>query len=113
MNKRLTISILCFLLIGVIVSLSACSSQIVAGKYDKDWILGKTSSEIEERYGEFDLCNSSTQINENGNYYRTSCGYMTKQWSPYATAKDEFFMICFDEDGVAYEFKENYPRPGG
>ena len=113
MNKRLAIRIFCFLLIGVTISLYACSSQIVAGKYDKDWIIGKTSSEIEERYGKFDLCNNSKQINESGNYYNTRCGYMTKQWSPYATAKDEFFMICFDEDGVAYEFKENYPRPGG
>ena len=99
------------LILGTVYT-SSCLSGLSARKYDKDWIIGKTSSEVEERYGKFDLC-LNHKNNENGNYYSTGCGYMTKQHKSTATMYDEFFMIYFDENGIAYKFKENYPRPGG
>ena len=114
-SPKFKICILLLLLFGIVL-LCACSTLptlIVARKYDKEWIIGKTSSEIQERYGEFELILCDLCVNEDGNYCKTGCGYMTKKWSDIATAKDEFFMIYFDANGFAYEFKENYPRPGG
>lgn len=113
MRKILKSSILFLLTILLTVSLFSCSSNLVAGKYDKDWMLGKTSSEIENRYGKFDLLKSRYSINEKGDYIKCGCGYITKKVGKNASKDDEFFMIYFDENGVAYEFKENYPRPGG
>lgn len=114
MNKPIIrIYIFLILLGGVIGACCSCSFLTVAEKYDKEWIIGKTSSEIESQYGAFDIW-LYEQKNEMGNYYNTSCGYLTKKGkSSLASAEDEFLVICFDEDGIAYKIKENYPRPGG
>ena len=111
MNKiTFRISVLLILLSFIIVTCCSCVDE----KYDKKWIIGKTSSEIEERYGKFDIL-LNDEKDENGNYINEGCGYLTKEgkhW-PIASKWDEFLIIYFDENGVAFEIKENFPRPGG
>ena len=53
MTNKITfrISVLLMLLSFIIVTCCSCVDE----KYDKKWIIGKTSSEIEERYGKFDI----------------------------------------------------------
>ena len=102
------ILIVSFLIVGVF---NSCNLQ--TSKYDKDWIIGKTSSEIEDRYGSFDIYLNNEKYGNN--YCETGCGYLTKngEKGAFGLSTDEFIMIFFDENGVAYSIEENYPRPGG
>lgn len=84
------------------------------GSFDKEWIIGKTSAEIEQKYGAFDI--SMIPLDDGDVLYRNcGCGYMTKRGVQglLGTPTDEFFMIYFDSDGIACEIKENVARPGG
>ena len=91
----------------------SCSINNKNDFYDKNWIVGKTSQEIEEQYGEFDICLNESKIGNN--YFETGCGYLTKEKErgAFGTSSDEFLMIFFDANGVAYSIEEDYPRPGG
>lgn len=91
----------------IIFFIESCAAS---QKYDEEWILGKTYSQIVEEYGEFDLCSS---VDAQG--INCACGYLTgtnlrNMWEE---LPDEFFMIYFDDSGVAYRVKKNVPRPGG
>lgn len=84
------------------------------GSFDKEWIIGKTSAEIEQRYGIFDI--SMMPLGDGDVLYRNcGCGYLTKKGVQglLGTPADEYFMIYFDSDGIACEIKENVARPGG
>ena len=90
------------------------SNTLKRGSFDKEWIIGKTSAEIEQKYGAFDI--SMMPLGEGDILYRNcGCGYMTKRGVQglLGTPTDEFFMIYFDSDGIACEIKENVARPGG
>ena len=90
------------------------SNTLKRGNFDKEWIIGKTSAEIEQKYGAFDI--SMMPLGEGDILYRNcGCGYMTKRGVQglSGTPTDEFFMIYFDSDGIACEIKENVARPGG
>ena len=105
--RKISLIIAFFLLISLFPSCSA--SQ----KYNENWIIGKTYSEIIERYGEFDICLAPSLLLD-GECYNTGCGYLTKQPNaPYDSVHDEFYMIYFDSYGLASSVKENYMRPGG
>ncbi len=67
----------CLLLVLAIISVCSCSHNSAGKSYDKDWIIGKTSSEVEERYGKFDICLDKTKTGDN--YVETGCGYLTGQ----------------------------------
>lgn len=110
-NIRYFVSCLLFAL--AIISVCSCSHSGAGKLYDKDWIIGKTSSEVEERYGKSDICLDKTKTGDN--YVETGCGYLTGQKLKglFGTSTDEFLMIFFDADGVAYGIEEDYPRPGG
>lgn len=97
------------LMIYGVMSLSSC-----AQKYDKEWILGKTSSEIEERYGPFDYC-GNTEYRSDGNYYNGGCAYRTKEERVgyFGTDPAEYYRVYFDSEGKAYEIKEKWFVPGG
>ena len=85
------------LLTGVllITSLAACS------KYTEDDFLGLTSSEIIEKYGDFDRKRGAPD--EDGLYRDCACGYLIteKETDFFGTTPPEYFMIYFDENGVA------------
>ncbi len=103
------------LVLLIVVVLLFLLSQIVASlrpDYDEGWIIGKTASEIEARYGSFDLPGS---IAEDGNYYNCGCAYRTKEARVgfFGTDPDEFFMIYFNGEGKAYDIKYPWFVPGG
>lgn len=85
------------LLTGVllITAFSACS------KYTEDDFLGLTSSEIIEKYGDFDRKRGTPD--EDGLYRDCACGYLIseKETDFFGTAPPEYFMIYFDKNGVA------------
>ena len=112
--KKLTDPILILVPILLLILLVAILAIIFPReKYDKEWIIGKTSLEIEARYGEFDLCENIRS--PDGLYRNSNCGYMTKEGKAgfFGTPPDKFLSIYFDSNGIAYKIKENYPRPGG
>lgn len=114
MNRRnKKFFVLCLIFVCCIVATCSCSMNKAKGSYDQDWIIGKTSQEIEDRYGKFDICLNEEKIEKN--YFETGCGYLTKEQEKgaFGTSSDEFLMIFFDANGVAYRIEENYPRPGG
>ena len=82
-------------------------------KFDEEWIIGKNSSEIEEKYGKFDFL--SVDRKSDGKIYRGKAGYLTKEEHTgyLGTDPEEFYVIYFDSDGIAYKTQKNYMRPGG
>lgn len=108
--KKTTFHTLCvfiLLLFLCALYLTSCS------RYDEDWIIGKTSTEIVEKYGEFDLCFGKTELGADGNYYNGACGYMTKKIDPEIYPSDEYYMIYFDEEGKAYKVEPSWYQKGG
>ena len=89
------------------------SRWFAALKFDEDWIIGKKSSEIEEKYGKFDIGMSNQT--ENGIIVDGKAGYLTKEKHVgyLGTDPEEFYAIYFDSDGIAYKTEKNYIRPGG
>lgn len=91
------------LLLAVIVLITFCFSGCGKVKYDEDKIIGLTSIEIVEKYGDFDRKQGSP--GEDGLYRDCSCGYLIseKRVGFLGTTPPEYFMIDFDEDGAAYQ----------
>ena len=84
-------------------------------KYNADWIIGKTSSEIEDRYGTFDYIMSKSEKNSEGNYCTTTCAYLVKEERVGFLGTDpaEYYAIYFDEEGKAKRIYEKWYVPGG
>jgi hypothetical protein len=98
-----------FLLLLAVFFIS-CSSN----RFDEDWIIGKTYSEIVSKYGEFDICSYPERV-VNGMCYGATCGYKTKERITgfLGSSSDEYYMIIFDSEGFAYKVRKNVPRMGG
>ncbi len=79
-------------------------------KYNEDWIVGKGSAEIIKKYGEFDIVQKRTTVD--GDFYGALCGYRTKKETSDFIFNDiipeEFFVIYFNSDNVAYDTERNY-----
>ncbi len=79
-------------------------------KYDENLIIGKGYSEIKEKYGEFDIVNKGTD--DGLMFYDAQCGYLTKKEAKDAIFNDvipeEYLMIYFNADGIAYKVERNY-----
>ena len=87
-----------FVLIAVMaLGFSGCTKM----KYREDQIIGLTSLEIVEKYGDFDRPQGSPGID--GLYRDCSCGYLVaeKRVGFLGSTPPEYFMIDFDENGVA------------
>lgn len=84
-------------------------------QYNTEWIIGKTSSEIEKRYGIFDQAPTSPEFQKDGNYISCRCGYTTKEEHVgfLGTDPTEYFVIYFDSEGKAYKVIEDWVVPGG
>ena len=94
---------------------------ITPSDFDEEWIIGKNSTEIIKKYGEFDIHPREIQ---DGSYYSVACGYSYKKikhvirdvifdLQPYsADEKIEYCMIYFDENGIAYQVNKNWLSPG-
>ncbi len=106
MKKKLA-KMLCFVLCGVmLLPLCACG----ADPCDEEWLIGKTSAEIIERYGEFDHTHGDPS--EDGLYRNTSCGYLTKDKRAgfFGTSPEEYYMITFDAEGRAVSIERDHLR---
>ena len=70
-------------------------------KYREEKFIGCSSQEIEEEYGKFDI--SMMPRDEDGLYRNCRCGYMTKERRPRLFGYDppEYYMISFNENGIA------------
>jgi hypothetical protein len=110
MKKRkilLALLCLCFLLP---LCLSGCSGH----SYDTDWIIGKTSAEIEEKYGAFETT-FSYEPSEDGLYKNAQCGYYYLDHIDLLgnDSNEMIFVIRFNKDGVAESCYERYRNIGG
>ena len=90
-----------------LVALAGCSDS----RYDVDWIIGKTSAETIDKYGEFDCTYMSA--GDDG-LYRSKCGYTVKEPRRgfLGTSPEVLLFINFDENGIAVDCEKG-SRPGG
>ena len=104
MKKVILYSILLLLLLPF----GACTKC----NYSESDFLGKTSTQIQLEFGEFDCVGKHPD--EAGVYRNTSCGYTIRESRQgfLGTKPELLLFICFDENGVAYDCYEGY-RPGG
>lgn len=88
-------------LFAVIVLITICFSSCGKKQYAEDEIVGLTSIEIVEKYGDFDRMQGSP--GEDGLFRDCACGYLVseKRVGFLGTTPPEYFMIYFDEDGFA------------
>lgn len=109
-NMKLNNKYLIFVALAILLSLlTSCSVHKFIDKsymYDSDQIIGKSSDEIQDRYGNFDFIDA--KFNEDGSYCDGWCGYLTANgindidfYMLIAPIYDEYYLIHFDEDGVA------------
>lgn len=102
--------ILYIIIFSLLIFLTGCSTN--PNNYNEDDILGKTSSEIIEMYGEFDCI--TMPVCDDGLYRSSRCGYTIKEPKQgfLGTSDEILFFISFDENGYAVKCEEGY-RPGG
>ncbi|MBQ8498172.1 MAG: hypothetical protein IJ489_12070 [Clostridia bacterium] len=107
MNTKKFITFL--LIFSLLLLFSSCNKT----PYDTEWIIGKTSAEIEERYGEFYQC--SMPVSEDGLYRNCRCSLVIKESRTGFLGTDpaEVLSISFDENGIAYKTSEELGDWGG
>lgn len=107
---------LSFVLVVIALTLLAsCSDKFKYG-YDTEWIIGKKSSEIVERYGEFDAFSMPREDRFiDGEWRSASCGYITFKGTAgfLGTPPNEYYMIVFDSEGKACIVHTDWVLPGG
>ena len=101
-------------IVSVILSTVLCLTLFTGcsdSRYDVDWIIGKTSAEIIDKYGEFDC---TYMWAGNVGLYRSKCGYTIKdpQRGFLGTSPEVLLFINFDENGIAVDCEKG-SRPGG
>jgi len=86
-----------FLILVLSLIFSACSDY----KYDDEWIVGKSSAQIEEKYGSFDR--RAVAYDADGLLRNCRAGYVIepsrKTWHGKTT--EQLFCVHFDADGIA------------
>ena len=98
------------LLITLLFTLCACRED--TGMYEPDWIIGKTSLEVEERYGEF--YQPSILRSSDGLFRNTACHYLLREKPTFfGDVEITLFSITFDENGIAYEWCTQLGPMGG
>ena len=87
-----------FIITAILCVLSGCESD---WRYDKEWIVGKNSKQIQARYGEFD--GHTEDVSEDGLYKDCICIYFlqidARTWDE--RLPNEYLYIVFDSDGIA------------
>ncbi|MBQ9793669.1 MAG: hypothetical protein IJW34_01875 [Clostridia bacterium] len=99
----------------------AVLSTVLSGcGYDEEWIIGKTSVEIQEQYGTFymvKLLPDSRYVQADTEVlYTNAKGYYLIEeervgWL--GTYPEEYFVIRFDENGIAVDCYEELGGKGG
>ena len=62
-------------------------------RYDAGWIIGRCISDVEERYGKFDLERSGSSA-----YY-----IYTDNYGLWSDGLDHYYYMRYDSDGIVYE----------
>ena len=101
-------------IVWILLSITLCLAALAGcsyRRYDVDWIIGKTSAEIIDKYGAFDC--TYMPAGEDG-LYRSKCGYTIKdpQRGFLGTSPEVLLFIRFDENGIAVDCEKG-SRPGG
>ena len=111
-EKIVFFSLIVIAILLLVIVVICCSPRLKPLKYDEDWIIGKTSIEIVNKYGEFDC--ELMPVSEDGFFKKCRCGYTIKepQTGYLGTSPEILYFITFDKNGVAIECTEGY-RPGG
>lgn len=101
MKKELKIALIILLGLLVIVGVILSSLQLKYLDF-KNNVIGKTSAEIQERYGEFD--NFQMHPGADGLFRNTSCSYVVIRECVgfLGTTPPYVISIGFDSNGVAY-----------
>lgn len=91
-----------YVVFAAIVIITLFFSGCGKARYTEDEIIGLTSSEIVEKYGDFDRKQGFP--NKDGLYRDCACGYLISEKNTgfFGTTPPEYFMIYFDEDGFAH-----------
>ena len=98
------------LLFTLLLTLCACKED--TGIYDPNWIIGKTSLEVEERYGEF--YQPSILRSSDGLFRNTACHYLLRERPMFfCDVEITLFSIYFNENGIAYEWCTQLGPIGG
>ncbi len=97
MKKKL-ICLYCILWIWLLV-FSGCQAR----QYNENDFIGSTSGDIIAEYGDFDRIPQNAQDSD-GLYRDCCCGYLVEKadYSFLGNRFDKYFMIYFDEAGLAY-----------
>ena len=87
---------------AVIFLLMICFPGCGKEQYDEDEIIGLTSYEIVEKYGDFDR--KQDVPGRDGLYRDCGCGYLISEERVgfFGTTPPKYFMIYFNEDGIAH-----------
>jgi len=87
--------------LAVLLAVMFCVSGCSKVQYTEDDIVGFTSSEIVEKYGDFDRKQGTPDAK--GLYRDCACGYLITEAKTnfFGTTPPEYFMIYFDENGIA------------
>lgn len=108
-SKAIRISVLIILLVILSISFTSCLSLRLNKKYayDADWMIGKTSFQIQEKFGQFNY--TSADRNEDGLYYNCECGYYTFRGEGIfynGVIWQKYLILHFNEDGIVYKISE-------
>ena len=116
MKKRLLLCvgiIVCVLMLCITIPLMI--NKCTKPQYNEKWIIGKTSDEVQERFGEFDGSRSRHPLKYpeycvDGDYKYAVCYYITKpsRVGYFGTDPEERFSIIFDEKGVAIKTSKGF-----
>ena len=78
--------------------------------YNEKWIIGKTSTEIIEKYGEFDYYRTVIGIDGLFLYNQGSYIIKPKRVGYLGTTPETYLHIKFDENDIAYECFEEMAK---
>lgn len=100
MKKVFRVGAVVFLGLLVVAGITAVCLQLKYLEF-KDNVIGKTSIEVQERYGKFD--NSYTSPDADGEYRQTVCSYIVirKRVGLLGTEPPYLVSISFDANGIA------------
>lgn len=91
-----------YVLLSILLVAAVCFSSCNKERYKEEDIVGLTASEIVEEYGDFDR--KQGYPDADGLYRNCACGYLISEEKKgvLGTTPPEYFMIYFDDDGIAY-----------
>lgn len=95
-----------FIILLIVFCLTSCG-------YNESWIVGKTSEQVIERYGDFESYTAT--IGEDGLYRSGACFYKLKpaRKGYFGTDYGTHLCIWFDENGIATKCYDELSDIGG